>query len=199
MAMLDFLKDQLASSGWLSLSSLYFDNGFTINVFNSRGYIAMSDSKECFFCYNALDSTDTDQVENKYVMMRRDHIGMQQTITVVGYEHLQHFDLAQYSHYGFYFDEQTETPYPTIPTKAQLDAITLDPDTGLADPATTDTVETISGREVSVIPMYNDFFDPYTQDWQYSAARIKEWKQFYTNQEKFTTLLANAYNVTDAI
>lgn len=199
MAMFDFLKERITASGWLSLSSLYFDNGLTINIFNTRGYVAMSDTAECFFCYNTLDSTDTDQVENKYVMMRRGYHGMQQNITVVGYEHMQHFDLAQYSHYGFYWDEQEQTPFPKIPTKAELDAITLDPVTELADPTTTDTVETLSGRQVSVISMYNDFFDPYTKDWQYSAARIKEWKQFYANQEKFKTLLNDAYGISDAV
>lgn len=196
MSMLDLLSKQLDEKGWLAMSSLYFDNGYVINVFNSRGYVARSNAMECFFAFSTMDSTDTDQVENTYVVMRRDHMGMQQTITVVGYDHLQHFDMAQYSHYAFYDNSQEKVPYPKIPTPAELEAMTPNPDTGLYDSA--DTVQTLSGKEISAISMYNDFFDPYTKDWQYSGAIVGKWKNFYKNHKKFCTFLNDAYGITDA-
>ena len=93
MALIDFLKSQITEKGWLAISSLYFDNGYVLNVFNTRGYVAYSDAMECFFSYNALDSTDSESVENKFSILRYEHFGMTQVITAVGYDHLQHIDL----------------------------------------------------------------------------------------------------------
>lgn len=196
MALIDFLKSQINEKGWLAISSLYFDNGYVLNVFNTRGYVAYSDAMECFFSYNALDSTDSESVENKYSILRYEHFGMTQVITAVGYDHLQHIDLAQYSHYNFYNDAQEETPYPKIPTKDEITALTPDPETGLYPG--TDTITKMSGEPTSAIPMYNDFFDPYVKNEPYSGARVDHWQTFYKNQEKFVTLLAAAYGVSDA-
>lgn len=198
MALLDFLKERVQTDGWLSLSSLYFDNGLTINIFNTRGYIAMSDAKECVFTFNCLDSSDTEIVENKLVIMRRDHAGLQQALTVVGYDHMQHFDIAMYANYDYFSDEQEATPYPTIPKEAELTAMEPDPETGLYDSATTDTVTRMSGLDISTIPLYNQFFDPYVKDWQYTGARIDYWKKFYNNHTKFVQMLSDAYGVSDA-
>ena len=70
MALLDYLVERVNTKGWLSLATIYFDNGFNIDVFASSGYIAYSASKGCFFTIEALDSTDSSIIENRFVKMK---------------------------------------------------------------------------------------------------------------------------------
>lgn len=198
MGMLDLLKSRIQADGWLSISTVYFDNGYNIDVFATGGYVAMADSVECVFIFNGLDSSDSEIVENKYINMRRSHAGFQQNLTVAGYEHMQHFDIALYRHREFLDPSMDVLPYPTYPKAADLLAMEADPDTGLFDTNICDTVEMIGGNKLSVIQMYNDFFDPYKKDWQYSGARVKEWKEFYQNHDKFVAYLNTAYGISDA-
>lgn len=191
MAVLDFFRERLNVTNWLGFSNFYFDNALTIDVYASRGYVAYSPSKECFFCYTTLDSTNSALVEHVYNRIENRLIGTQQNICVIGDEHLQHFDLATYSHYCFYNDEQEETPWPKIPTKAELDAMTEDPVTGLFPG--TDTLTQMNQEEISSIELYKDWDVPY------SGAIVKDWKRFYKNQAKFVVMLGQAYGVTDAI
>lgn len=192
MGLLDFVRQQVETKGWLSISNLYFDNALTMNVFNTRGYIAYSPSVNLFFCMNCLDSTDTAQVENTYVLMGDQfHLGMQQNLTVAGDEHLQHFDMAQYSHYCYYTDDQESMPYPTIPTPTKIMNMTADPTTGLYP--NTDTVTQMDGSYESTIGLYPKDFE------QYSGAWIRNWQRFYKNHEKFKKYLSEYVGVTDAI
>lgn len=194
MPMVDLLLDRIKEKGWLSISSLYFDNGMSFNIYNTRGYIAYSPSHECFFAFSCLDSTDTANVENQYIAMTREIIGMQQTVTCVGQEHMQHFDYAMYSHYCFYEDDQEKTPWPEIPTRAEIEAMEKNPETGMYDGA--DVVHRMSGEEDSAIALYKKGEIPHNR---YSGAVIDYWKRFYKNQDKFVKMLAECFNITDAI
>lgn len=195
MSMLDFFEQQLDKSGWLAFSHLTFDNSYVINIFNSRGYLAYSKSNELFINYNILDSTDTENIEHKLVYMEPHKVGMQQVLTFTGSEHLQHFNLAQYSHYRFYKDTDEETCYPKIPTEAELEGMTADPETGLFP--NTDLLEINSGEERSAIGLYNHIFD-YTKGEPWSGIRIEFWKLFYANHNRFLEMLNTAYGITDA-
>lgn len=196
MAMIDLLTNRINTDGWLSIATLCFDNSYVINVFNSRGYIGYSPSAECFFSFNCLDSTDTEVIEHKVVTLDPGHIEQQQVLTVVGAEHLQHFSLAMYAQYRFFWDEQDTVPYPTIPKEAEIMAMIPDADTGLYPD--TDTITHYGGVEHSTIDLYKDFFD-YGKGDPYSGAVIDFWKMFYTNHTKFKTFMANAYSVSDII
>lgn len=192
MGLLDFIKQQITEKGWLSLSNLYFDNSLTMNVFNTRGYIAYSQVNGLFFTMNCLDSTDSAQVEHRYVLMDNyTYNGMQQNLTVAGEEHLQHFDMAQYSHYRYYNDGQKSMPYPKIPTPAEILAMVPDETTGLYP--NTDTVTKMDHMQESAIGMYPKDFE------YYSGAWIRNWQAFYNNHEKFKKYLSEYVGVTDAI
>lgn len=188
---LSFFLEQLNKKGWLGISNLYFDNAYMINVYLTNGYVAYSPSKEVFFAVGTLDSTDTSIIEKRYVTMDRRTIGMQQNLTATGADMLQHFDVAMYSHYGFYQDADTKTPYPTIPTKDAIMALTKDPKTGLY--GGTATAELINGETFSVVDMYPDRKD------LVSCANVETWQTFYTNQTKFVQMLKDGFGVSDAI
>ena len=211
MSMKDLCVARLTDPGWLALSSIYFDNSYVITVYSTRGYVAYSPSEECFFSSNSMDSTDTANIEARFNIidgeLSRRHIGMQQTVTCISIEHMQHFDYANYSHYCFYWDEQ-------IPTEAELDAFTLDPDVPTEpdpeDPFRVkpiphslylgnglDTTVMLDGRELSTIPLYKDFETKYHL--AYSGAIVGEWKMWYNNHKKFKQMLSEAYGVSDAI
>ena len=103
--MLDIIERQITEKGWLSLSTLYFDNAYSIDVYNTRGAVAYSKADQCFFALNALDSTDTAIVEHKVAVYDNHHIGNQVNLTVSGEEHLQHYDIALYAHYRLLFND----------------------------------------------------------------------------------------------
>ena len=196
MSMITLLKKQITEAGWLSLTNIFFDNAYTINVFATRGYVAFSEADECFFSYNAMDTTDTQIIENQYVTIGPGHAGMQQVITVVGLEHVQHFNIAQYSHYCWYTDEQDKTPYPKIPTVDTITSMTPNEETGLYDGC--DVVVQKDGKERSTIDLYEHMVD-YRKCDLYSGANVDAWKMFYNNHDKFIAMLSAAYGVTDAI
>lgn len=197
MAVLDFLVKQLTEKGWLAISSVYFDNAYSINVFNTRGYVAYSKSAQTFFTAGCIDSTDSESVDNKFVVHDTRHFGLQQVITCVGEEHMQHFDIANYSQYRFTWDKQTVLPYPKVPTKAEILALTPNPETGLYPGLP--TVELMDGTEISVISLYEKFFDYFGNGDPFSGARVDNWIQFYKNQDKFREMLSSCYGITDAI
>ena len=79
----DFCLERLQKDDWLGLSNLYFDNAYVINVFSTRGYVAYSPSKMCFFTMGSLDSTDSELVEGTYAVLEHGILGLQQNITAV--------------------------------------------------------------------------------------------------------------------
>lgn len=123
---LDLFEEQLRKYDWHAFSTMTFDQGYTLKLFYSRGYIAYSPSKKMFFSFGNLDSTDSAKVDLDLLKMVGPYVGMQQTITVANGDQLFFFDMAMYSHYRWYWDEQEKTPYPTYPTRAEIMKIDLD-------------------------------------------------------------------------
>ena len=157
--MLDIIERQITEKGWLSLSTLYFDNAYSIDVYNTRGAVAYSKADQCFFALNGLDSTDTAIVEHKVAVYDNHHIGNQVNLTVSGEEHLQHYDIALYAHYRLLFNDMDssiikadEIPEIQIPTPDEVKALTMNEETGLFDG--TDTVTMLGGNQVSTIGFY---------------------------------------------
>lgn len=192
MALLDAVLKRLQSKGWLSLSTLFFDCGYTINVFTTGGDVAYSPGEQLFFSVNALDSTCTVQVQNQYAQIGdRYHIGQQQILTITDGNVLQHFSLALYAHSNFFADRDTGMALPSIPTEAELAALTKDPDTGLY--SGTDTLTKMDDELVSVLPIYPDL------TLHYSGALIDGWKAFYENHAKFLAFVKSVTGYTDVI
>lgn len=200
----DFFYESLQKFDWLGISTLYFDNSYVINIPTCEGYVAYSPSKECFFAMKHLDSSLSSVVEGKYVVMPQYTIAPQTNITVCSTNHLQHFDLAQYTRKTFYSDGQKKMPAPKIPTRAEIMGLVFDPDTGLAAGTNTAT-RYFQQMEQSTKTIFLGDDDTATTDkpesyrHPYSEAVCIEWQKFYKNQEKFKVLLAEVYGVTDAI
>ena len=186
----DFFLERLKAKGWLSISSLYFDNGYVIDIFITRGYVAYSPDRDLFFTTNCLDTTNTQIIEDTYIAFDRRKISQQYALTVSTGDCFQHFDLALYNHYSSYTDDQTEAPWPEIPTKDQIMSYKLNEETGLYNgPA---VAGYINGEQKSVVPMFKEGFDQ-------SGARIAEWQRFYKVQERFCKMVGDMTGVTDCI
>lgn len=202
-AVFDFFYESLQKLDWLGISTLYFDNSYVIDIPTCEGYVAYSPSKECFFAMKHLDSTMTGIVEGKLAVLNQYTIAPQTTITVTSTNHLQHFDLAQYTRKTFYSDGQEKMPVPKIPSRADIMALTIDPETGFA--AGADEVTRINHKNQAAICIFEGTDETATIDKPesyrkpYSGAVVDEWQRFYKNQEKFKAFLSEMYGVTDAI
>lgn len=195
MAMVDLVVNAVREKGWLSLATLFFDNGYTVSIFNTNGDVAYSPSEDVFFSMNALDSTNTIQIQSKYAVTGdRHYVGQQQILTTIGSEYLQHFSYATYAHSNFYFTDKTHVDNlvgPKIPTQSELTKLIPDPETGLYPGK--DIVHRMVNDEISTICMYPD------DKIHYSGAIIDEWKQFYENHEKFLNFVKDISGCSDVI
>lgn len=196
MPMLDMLIENVEKHGWMSISSLFFDNAYNVFIPTTCGYIAYSKEHECFVSLNSMDSTDTDIVENTYVTMDPGFIGQQQVLTIIGQEHLQHFNMAMYAQYRFWPYTDKELPYPTYPTEGELSALVKDEETGLYNGC--DVITTMANEKRSTLDLYKDTLD-YRKGDPYSGANIDAWKNFYVNHNHFKTFLSKFMGITDAI
>lgn len=125
-------KEIFAKTNWLGFNSLLFDCSYVMCVHNSRGYIAHSPSRECFFMINPIDSSDTEIIEEKFAYMDAKFIGPNTAVTVVDANTLFHFDIAQYANLNWYKpDVQTKVPYPRIPERSTIEGLEKDEATGL--------------------------------------------------------------------
>jgi len=193
--MLDLALNSVKTKGWLSLATLFFDNGYTVSVFNTLGAIAYSPSEDAFFSINSLDSTNTVQIQTWFAITGdRYYVGQQQILTVIASEHLQHVSFATYAHARFFNEPEDGGEItlhgPVIPTVAELDALTPDPQTGLYDGQ--DTACRMSGEKVSTIPLYPD----HTK--YYSGAIITNWKKFYKAHKAFLGFVQDVTGCGDA-
>lgn len=192
MAMVDLAVNAIRNKGWLSLATLFFDNGCTISVFNTGGDVAYSPSEDVFFSMNALDSTNTIQIQSQYAVTGdRHYVGQQQILTTIGSEHLQHFSYATYAHANFFSDRTDGMKGPKIPTMGEITAMTADPNTHLY--AGTDTVERMVGDTISTLAIY-----PHLKH-RYSGVIIDGWKAFYENHRKFISFVRDITGCSDAI
>ena len=202
-AVFDFFYESLQKLDWLGFSTIYFDNSYVIDIPTCEGYVAYSPSKECFFALKHLDSTMTSIVEGKLAVLNQYTIAPQTTVTVASTNHLQHFDLAQYTRKTFYSDGQEKMPVPKIPSRADIMALVIDPETGFA--AGADEVTRINHKKQAAVCIFEGTDETATIDkpesYQkpYSGAVVDEWQRFYKNQEKFRAFLSEMYGVTDAI
>lgn len=197
MAMVDFLERQITEKGWLSVLNLYFDNSYTISVYNTRGMVAYSKNDQCFFAMNPVDSLETEVLESKVLIFEPGQIGQQVGLTVAGEEHLQHYDLATYTHFrNFFTTKMSEIlldPLPsfTIPNADEVKAMEPNPDTGLYDG--TDTITMLGLNQLSTIGMYDKSAK------MYSGAIVEFWKNFYKNHDIFLTYLKDQFGVSSPI
>ncbi len=198
MGVLELLTDRVNADGWLSVSSLFFDNALTVHIPTAKGYIAYSPSAKAFFILRPSDSTDSGFTEANYIFVNKPNvIEMQKGITVVDANTLFHWDAALYSRASYYNIVKDEFPLPTFPSKediADFDSISNIENLGhLTYPNAIDS----NGQPIPnepTIGLYNDYPNiPLT------AVRVNAWKTFNENQEMFKTAMETLFNLSDCI
>ena len=190
----DFLVERIQKNGWLSVGNIYFDNGLNWNPFTTGGYICLSPSKELIISDGKYDSTNSAKLDNFLIWNSHRYINMWQTITVVGFDMLQHFDINLFQGEQFYNINEKEYYLPDVPTPDEIKAIQLDPDTGLADETQYSIGETLDKQKWSCIEAFPD------APWDQAVGfRIKVWQDFYKEHEKFCNAMNTFLGVSDCI
>lgn len=192
MSVADFLVERVKSKGWLSVGCIYADNNYPLFPFIDKGFVCLSESKQVIIGTSRYDSTISSGLNN-YLVSNIQQVGFQKTLVVVGFEHIQHFDINLFQNEGFLDSAEAGIVLPNVPTPATIDGITLDPDTGLADGYS--TAQTLEGKQFSVIDLYPE---DTTID-KVVGLRIKEAKTFYENQKKFAAAMNAFLGLTDCI
>lgn len=193
----DFMLTQLNNHGWMSISSIFIDNSIEIYMNLTNGEICISPSNELMFFTTSSDTTTTNNIIYDYVRIlgSRNHNEMTNNITVCNFDQIQHISLAMYAWRSDMHANVVDNTFdmPNVPTKAALDALVLsDPDNNIY--TGTDTITDTSGRELSALALYDD-----TKGHSYSGAVVQRWKEFYSNQDKFKTMIAGYTTFSDLI
>lgn len=164
------LVSTVKDKGWLHISSAFFDNTNVLTVTNSSGYVAVSESENSVFWLTNQDTADSENVFNGFIYSDPTIVAHHVTLVQQDLDCLQHVEYALYSKMNFYWDGQDQFPMPTIPTKAEIMALTKNEETGLYDGASdilyglkpryngfdVDTVLNKERTETSTINMYQD-------------------------------------------
>lgn len=117
--------------GWLAISSVCFDNSVVVNIMNSGGYVAFSESENLMFWQSNQDTADSNNILNGFVHQDPTSYGMITTFVAEDLDCLQHFDYAAYGRFDFYWMGQDQVPIPKIPTKEFIMSLKKDEATGL--------------------------------------------------------------------
>ena len=194
MTAAELLTKYVDEWGWLSVGNIYSDNGSTYYPFNTDGAICYSESSECIFTINKIDSFNSSIFETRYAVAPVGSVGFQQTISVMPFEHIQRWDALLYAHMEQYehLIDLEDFPVPTRVKPADILAIVVDPETHIA--AGYPKLVMTDLREESVIDMYPDKEYP---DHQFNGMRIVNTQNFYKNHEKFCTAMYSFFGVSD--
>lgn len=190
------LVSKVSADGWLSISSLFFDNSYYRLILDSDGYIAASPTKELICMFTPLDSTNNVNVEGNLVRVENCGFNTQflQNVTAFSFDELQHFSIAMYAQDEI-IDSGESILVPNILTKAEIQAIP-DPDqvTGLYAGYTTWTNQ-VTTKQSSTFSIYNRT----TGSPIHVGGVIDNWKHFYRNQDRFIALMNTMFTATDFV
>ena len=125
------LVNTVKNKGWLHIASVCFDNSNVLNIVNTGGYVAISESENTMIWLSSQDMADSENTFNRLAHLNPNIIGHHVTLVDQDLDCLQHFEYALYSKMHFYWDEQDAFPAPTIPTKDEIMALEKDEETGL--------------------------------------------------------------------
>ena len=113
-------------------------------------------------------------------------------IVCIGFDHIQHFDINLFNQEMAWANTPDAYPIPKLPKPAEMEAITLDPDTGLA--AGHSVAKKMDGTEIAVFDLYPDMDILNT-----SGLRIKEYQEFQKKQKMFTAAIKKLIGFSDCI
>lgn len=190
MTVAELLVSRVQQYGWLTVGHIFCDNGYTVNPFVT-GEVCISPGNEMLFVATTYDSSDTANLE-KYVVGNPKYAGMQKSIVCIGFDHIQHFDINLFNQEMAWANTPDAYPIPKLPKPAEMEAITLDPDTGLA--AGHSVAKKMDGTEIAVFDLYPDMDILNT-----SGLRIKEYQEFQKKQKMFTAAIKKLTGFSDCI
>lgn len=193
------LVSQIQANGWMSISSITFDNASTLNVVQSSGAVGIDVTNGICVYRSCEDTANTQLIENKAVTFDKYHIGMMQTIVMHDMDCLQWYQNALYTFRYTYdnpaktFDDMKNHPWPltTYPSEADILAATFDPDTKLwTCNGVATALDTGKLKERSVIPLFDE------EAKTMSSAIISEWYIWYTEHQLFKDFVQAQYGLT---
>ena len=193
------LVSQIQKNGWMSISSLTFDNLSVANVVMQSGAIGIDTANNlCIFQSNE-DIVYTQIIENKAVTFDKRRIGHMKTIVFQDLDCLQWFQAAQYTFNYTYenpaktFDDMANHPWPitTYPSEADILSATFDEETGLwTCPNVATALDTGALEERSVIPLFEE------EAKTMSSAIVSEWFIWYTQHNLFKDYINSQFGLT---
>lgn len=192
----DFLIERIQANGWFSIGNIMFEDIVPcINPTSSGGFVCLSKSKQLIFSAVRMDTHMSYVIEEGYLAQDSFNHGVQQTIVCEPFDRLRQFDVLTLSTFTRWNKDKTEIIPPKYPKVSDVEALTVDPDTGLYDPSKTDTITMIDGIESSAIDVFPDFNIPK----QYVGVRVNEYKQFIKNQKAFCAYINKFFGLTDCM
>lgn len=213
MTAAELLLKYVGEHGWYSVANIFHDNEFSHQPHSNNGFICASPSLECLFTTGTVDAENTPIIERRYVVSPYRHIDFEQTITVLPFEHLQRFDclLFEQAHHYNAKGPAADFPIPTIPTPDEIEAIEVDPETGLAEDypiaVLTDRIHTDKklneedgekgATQISVIDLHPDH--PEWSNDKFMGLRIMGAKEFVANQKLFCQRMNEMFGVSDCV
>lgn len=200
----NLLVEQVKSNGWLSLSSITFDNNSVYNVFACSGNIGICEDKGILVFMSLEDVTNTTMIMNKLATTKDEYVGQVRTNTFQDMDCLQWFQAATYNYYrnfiGYKFKQENDIdhiadetyPVATWPSDQDILGCTYNPDTklweGMDNLATAE--DTGKFKQRSVIPLYE------TNDDSMSSAIVSEWKKWYSYHNLYIQYIQEQYGLT---
>ena len=198
------LTKQVKENGWLSLSSITFDNNSVYNVFACNGNIGICEDQGILVYMSLEDITNSGMIMNKLATANKEQIGHVRTNAFQDMDCLQWFQAATYNYYRQYFGYKTikvdkiddiindSYPVATFPTEAEIMNCTYNPDTKSwegSDKLAT-ALETGRFEERSVIPIYD------SNEESMASAIVSEWKKWYSYHQLYIEYINAQYGLT---
>ena len=187
----DFLVKRVKDKGWFSVGCLYVDNCYAMNPFDLGGRICMSESAQVIIIPNQYDSVNTAILDN-YMAHDPKYIGFHQTVSIFGFDHLQHFDANLFQYSMVYPEGADQFILPEIPTADEINAIVLDPDTGMVDGYPV-------GRQLNKKEMALYDVHPNLPTDKAFGIKIAKLQSFYRDQKQFAQAMNTFLDLNDCI
>lgn len=195
----ELLVKQVQNHGWLSVSSVTFDNVSVVNIAHQSGDVGIDVNNGIVIWTSTEDTANTQIIMNKVATQDVRKIGLAQTVVMQDIDCLQWWQAALLT-YNYTlenpaktFDDMKNHPIPTItyPSESDILSATYDEETGLwTCPNVATALDAGMFRDMSVVPLYDS--DVNTM----SSAIVEEWFRWYTEHQRFKDYIKSQFDLT---
>lgn len=197
----ELLVNQVKTNGWLSVSSVTFDNLSLFDVAQQGGFVGIDPANNVAVWASCEDTANTQVIENMVATQDNRQIGLMQTTVFQDLDCLQWWQAAllTFSHPFQHKINKTEDildvknkplPIITYPKEADILSATYDPKTdkwNCKNVATALNIGLFGTR--SVIPLYEESVNTL------ASALVDEWYLWYTRHKLFKDYIKTMYNL----